>query len=866
MAQGSRAKSSTTGKAPAKRQTTKRSTAGKTKQESPILEQAITAVVSIDENNLVTFYNKSAELLWGYSAEEVIGRNVAMLVPPEMQSQHDSMVDANRTTGIDKIVGTSREVPVHRKDGSLRYGRLSLSKVPVGKKITYTAFVEDVTDQVQQREELQQIFAQAVDAVVSIDEQNIVTRFNPAAERLWGYDADEVLGKNVSMLVPPEMQSRHDGFVNANRTTGVDKIVGTSREVQFPRKDGTQVWGKLSLSRVKVGDSITYTAFVQDVTAEVERREEIKVLSLVANETSNSVVITDPLGRIEYVNPGFYNMTGYTLDDVVGKKPGDVLQGPLTDQDTVTRIRHALESRKPFYEEILNYRRDGSSYWISLAVNPVCNEQGEIYKFVSVQALIDETKRQQLEYTNKINAISRSQAVIEFTPEGKILGCNDNFERASGFSSEELIGKHHRMLVAAEEQATPEYQSLWNRLAAGEPYVAKIKRMTKSGDPMYLQASYNPIQDAEGKVYMVVKYASDVTELEREALMVADVLSESRQVMEAVAEGDLTQTVNGHFEGDCAVLQNAINSSVGKLRATLEQIVESSRNMGLSAQTVSQGNLSLSQRTENQAATLEETAASMEEMTSTIRSNAENLREADSLAEVAREKADTGGSVVAQAVHAMDEINDASKKIADIIGVIDEIAFQTNLLALNAAVEAARAGEQGRGFAVVATEVRNLAQRSAGAAKEIKELIKDSVTKVDEGSLLVNRSGETLTEIVASVQRVNEIIGRISVASQEQAEGVDQVNQAVSNMDQMTQKNAALAEEATSASMNMSSESESLNHLIGVFQLGQELEPQPSPAEFRAQPTPQPAATQAAPVQRPVPGAGGAAAEEWEEF
>ncbi|MEM9742367.1 MAG: PAS domain S-box protein [Pseudomonadota bacterium] len=861
-----RSSSTKTTRAKTPRKAAPRKATARKSVEQQVLEQAINAVVSIDENNCVTFFNAAAEALWGYSADEVLGQNVKMLVPLEMQPNHDGFVNANRTTGVDKIVGTSREVEVHRKDGSIKYGSLSLSRVEVGGKKLYTAFVTDVTAGVEQRQEIEQVFSQAINAVVSIDEHNVVTRFNPAAERLWGYAPEEVIGKNVKMLVPLEMQSNHDGFVNANRTTGLDKIVGTSREVPVFRKDGSQLWGQLSLSKVEVGGRITYTAFVTDVTEEVARREEIRTLSLVANESSNSVVITDAFGRVEYVNPGFEKMTGHTLDEVRGKSPGDVLQGELTDKETVARIGQRLTAQEPTYEEIVNYRKDGTPYWISLSIDPVFDSEGQLERFIAIQALIDDTKREQLESQYKLDAISLAQAVIEFEPDGTILAANENFCAATGYRLEEIQGRHHSMFCDNEFAQSAEYQGMWPRLASGEPISGKFERVRKDGSVLWLNAFYNPILNEYGKVSKIVKFASDVTELETERVMVDAVLKEASRVMGNVASGNLTDEVSGQYANECLMLQESINKGLTQLRETLAQVVTSTKSIELSAQTVTQGNLSLSQRTEDQAASLEQTAASMEEMTSTIRSNADNLKEADSLAGVAREKADSGGQVVSQAIHAMDEINTSSKQIADIIGVIDEIAFQTNLLALNAAVEAARAGEQGRGFAVVAAEVRNLAQRSAEAAKEIKELIKDSVTKVEEGSVLVNQSGETLTEIVDSVSRVNDIIGQISLASQEQAEGVDQVNQAVTRMDQMTQKNAALAEEASSASMSMSSDSETLTSLISFFQLGAEgATGAPRTAGPRVS---VPAANQErapAPTQRAA-GADFDTGEEWEEF
>ncbi len=347
---------------------------------------------------------------------------------------------------------------------------------------------------------------------------------------------------------------------------------------------------------------------------------------------------------------------------------------------------------------------------------------------------------------------------------------------------------------------------------------------------------------------------------------VVEPLKEGKRVMVALAEGDLTQSMKGEFNGEFAELRDAINASVTNLLNMVNDINESSGSISSGASEIATGNTDLSQRTEEQASSLEETASSMEEMTSTVRQNADNARTANTLASTAREQAQKGGEVVSDAVSAMSEINQSSKKISDIIGVIDEIAFQTNLLALNAAVEAARAGEQGRGFAVVAGEVRNLAQRSAGAAKEIKSLINDSVEKVDEGSKLVDESGKTLEQIVEAVKKVSDIIAEIAAASQEQSTGIEEVNKAISQMDEMTQQNAALVEEAASASESMEEQAKSMIELMDFFNTGQQAAPSAPTASARKAPhaSAAPAATNRRPAAKPSVSTGGD--DEWEEF
>ena len=296
-------------------------------------------------------------------------------------------------------------------------------------------------------------------------------------------------------------------------------------------------------------------------------------------------------------------------------------------------------------------------------------------------------------------------------------------------------------------------------------------------------------------------------------------LGEVGAVFSAVAAGDLTQQADATLPGQFGQLAADANGTVRQLASIVGQIREGSESIRTAAVEISSGNNDLSQRTEQQAASLEETASSMEELTSTVRQTADNARQANQLANGAADVAAKGGDVVAQVVKTMSEINTSSKKVTDIISVIDGIAFQTNILALNAAVEAARAGEQGRGFAVVAAEVRSLAQRSANAAKEIKQLIADSTQKVEEGTALVDRAGKTMSEIVTSVTRVTDIIGDISAAAQEQSAGIEQVNQAILHMDEGTQQNATLVEEASAAARSLEQQSQQLVEMVAAFQL-----------------------------------------------
>jgi methyl-accepting chemotaxis protein len=346
-------------------------------------------------------------------------------------------------------------------------------------------------------------------------------------------------------------------------------------------------------------------------------------------------------------------------------------------------------------------------------------------------------------------------------------------------------------------------------------------------------------------------------------------LNEAVSIAETVASGDLTSHIDGSGKDETSKLLQALKTMNDNLLNIVGKVRSGTDTIATASSEIASGNLDLSARTESQAGSLEETASAMEQLTSTVRQNADNARQANQLAVSASEVAVQGGSVVGQVVDTMGAINASSRKIVDIISVIDGIAFQTNILALNAAVEAARAGEQGRGFAVVASEVRSLAQRSAAAAKEIKTLIDDSVEKVDSGSKLVEQAGATMTEVVASVRRVTDIVAEISSASQEQSDGIEQVNQAITQMDETTQQNAALVEQAAAAAQSLQDQATTLTQVVSVFKLDNtRLAPQPTLRTVDITPARKPAKVAAAtpPKLKQTTSSKSSAEADWEQF
>jgi len=539
--------------------------------------------------------------------------------------------------------------------------------------------------------------------------------------------------------------------------------------------------------------------------------------------TSQAVIAFDMEGKILDANENFLRTIGYTLNEIKGQHHSMFVDARERGSSEYRTFWDKLNRGEYDAGQYKRIGKGGKEVWIQASYNPIKDVNGKNIKVVKYATDITEQKMRNADFEGQLAAIGKSQAVIEFELDGTIRSVNDNFASLMGYSNNEARGKHHNLLVDAATSSSADYRAFWAKLGRGEPEAGRFKRFAKGGREVWLQASYNPILDANGRPFKVVKYATDVTAQILMSQQLELAVAQTQTVVKAAIDGDLTARVpTTGKSGEIEALCKGINSMLETTTELVKRVKTAAAEVQTGAEEISKGNLNLSQRTEEQASSLEETASSMEEMTSTVKQTADNAGQANQLAMAARQQAEKGGAVVSSAVSAMGGINAASRKIADIIGVIDEIAFQTNLLALNAAVEAARAGEQGRGFAVVATEVRNLAGRSATAAKEIKALIQDSVAKVDEGSKLVDESGRTLDEIVNAVKKVTDIVAEIAAASREQSSGIEQVNKAVMQMDQTTQQNAALVEEASAASQAIVEQAQSLNGMIARYDVGGE--------------------------------------------
>ena len=534
---------------------------------------------------------------------------------------------------------------------------------------------------------------------------------------------------------------------------------------------------------------------------------------LSALERSLAIIEFNKDGGILRANANFCAAMGYSEAELKGQHHSIFVPAEYARSSEYSEFWSRLRHGEHDANEYCRIAKSGQEVWIQATYNPVLNSRGRVEKVVKVAQVTTEAKLKAADAASRMAAVDRVQAVIEFNVDGEILTANDNFLKVLGYRLDEIKGRHHSLFVDAVYAKSPEYAAFWRKLNAGEFVADEFERRAKNGSSVWIQASYNPIFDAAGRVAKVVKFATDVTGRVASVDQIAQGLAQ-------LAANKLTHRITAGVDPAFEKVKVDFNNAASTLQRTMESVKGAADGVEGGSSEIAQASSDLSRRTEQQAASLEETAAALEEITQTVKRTAEGAKQAADAASKARIEARKSGDVMRDAVGAMDEIESSSSQIGQIIGVIDEIAFQTNLLALNAGVEAARAGDAGRGFAVVASEVRALAQRSADAAKEIKSLISASSAQVERGAKLVGDTGKALGFIVDAIANIDALVGEIAASTQEQATGMVEVNTAVNQMDQVTQQNAAMVEQATAAAASLSSEASSLAQIIATFEIG----------------------------------------------
>lgn len=661
--------------------------------------------------------------------------------------------------------------------------------------------------------ELEAVFAalDKVQAIIWFDPKGNVLDANTNFLNTLGYTLDEITGRHHSIFV-------EDGYAKSREYTDFwDNLRnGEFMTGEFTRvsKNGETVYIEASYNPIvdTAGNVVKVVKFAIDVT-ETKLRASDANGQITAICRSQATIEFDLQGNILDANDNFLSVMGYARDEVVGRHHRIFVEPTYTQSDDYAAFWRDLSSGKFVTAEFKRKNKAGEDIWIQASYNPILDLKGRPYKIVKYATDITEQKRASVDNAGKIDAISRSQAAIEFSIDGTIIDANKNFLDTFGYNTDEVKGKHYGMFVHPEYANSERFTQFLKELGAGEYKAAEYKRFAKDGSLRWLQASYNPILDMDGIPSKVVMYATDITPWKAELQVIIDSLI-------SLSKGDLNHRLAESGSRDFAEMRVAFNETLDKLSEMVGDINFESGSILQDSEAIASSAADLSRRCELQAATVEETSAAMEEMSSTVKSNAQNANVATAAAKNASEFAEQGGAVVSDAIAAMSNIEAGSAEVRKIIEVIDVIAFQTNLLALNAGVEAARAGEAGSGFAVVASEVRALAQRASESARDISELIETSENQVAEGAGLVKKTGEALSEIVSAVSSVSTSIDEIFTASTEQATGVTEINQAMSEIDTTTQRTAAISEESTAAAASLEQRATALRDLVSFFQVG----------------------------------------------
>ncbi len=449
---------------------------------------------------------------------------------------------------------------------------------------------------------------------------------------------------------------------------------------------------------------------------------------------------------------------------------------------------------------------------------------GKPFKVVKFASDITASKVQNAEYEGKINAIGKAQAIIEFNLDGTILTANENFLKTLGYSLNEIKGQHHKMFCEPEYVKSADYERFWKKLNTGEFDTGRYLRFGAHDKKVWIQATYNPILDANGKPYKVVKFAVDITkqvELEQAVKLKAE--EDQRKVddllktVNAAADGNLTTEVTVLGTDALGQLGNGIKKMMTDLRSVISRVVNSANSFGTSSKSIAEKSNSVATGAQSLGATVEEMNASIEEFTASIASIAENTKKANELAKVTQKEAEVGSMAIAKSVEAMELINKSSEDISEIIKVISEIASQTNLLAFNAAIEAARAGEHGLGFSVVADEVRKLAERSSQATKEISKLINESVKRVGQGSEISKQAGEAFGKIVTGIEKTTQSIAEVTIAADEQSEAAKGISSSIQHIASESEKSAQASESIAGSTQGLVSEADDLNKTVSKF-------------------------------------------------
>ncbi|UOA26435.1 methyl-accepting chemotaxis protein [Pseudosulfitobacter sp. DSM 107133] len=648
---------------------------------------------------------------------------------------------------------------------------------------------------------------EASHAIARISSERKILSVNDNFCKYLDLDEGDIIGKDYEQIVrKKDLQSPEYAEIWQHMAKGMPY----NRIMPRLNKQGDEIWFDATYTPIAKADGThDYTILAtREITAMHMRRRDNRS-QVDALKRSMAVIEFDLSGNILTANKLFRDTMGYSADELVGKHHRIFMPPDEVGTKAYEAFWKRLEKGTSESGQVKRIGKNGKVCWLQATYETLLDPEGRPFKVVKYAFDITAARDLEADANAKVEAIQKVQAVIEFDPTGKILNANDIFCDTMGYERSELIGRMHSIFMESDSANSPDYAAFWESLRRGEAQEGAFERIGKNGRTVYIRASYNPIKNAAGEVVKIIKFAVNTTPYIRTADAMQAGLS-------SLAAGDLTIRLTedlGEFDDIRVQFNNAVERLDSVLAGVLRQALEVTQEVA----SISTGMNDLSNRSERQAATLEESAAALEELTFSVKSATDMTHDTSKQVQEAKEQSERSSVVVGDAISAMNVIAESSQSISRITSVIDDIAFQTNLLALNAGVEAARAGEAGRGFAVVASEVRELAQRSSEAAREIAKLIEDSKRQVGRGVDLVGQAGESLRSIDATVTDIRDSILHIASAAVEQSSGLHEMNSAVSDLDRAVQQNAAMAGESSSAVQVLQAGVDSMTRDVGYF-------------------------------------------------
>ncbi|WP_103257312.1 methyl-accepting chemotaxis protein [Tabrizicola aquatica] len=653
-------------------------------------------------------------------------------------------------------------------------------------------------------------------AIIWFDPDGTIRDANDLFLKATGYDRAEILGQHHRMFMPTG-QAEHRDY----QQFWADLRAGKALSGTFQRcaKGGSTIWLEASYNPLPGPDGriAGFVKFATDVTPRINQALEAQGVRDTIDR-SQAVIEFDPSGKILHANDNFLRTMGYSLTEVVGRHHSMFLIDGTSDDPDYRDFWARLRAGEFHSGEFCRRTKAGQRVWLQATYSAIRGHDGQVAKVIKVASDVTAGKRAALEVAGKMAALERSQAMIEFDPQGRILWANRNFLDVMGYRLDEIVGRYHSIFMPEGEADRPAYAAFWSDLREGKFSRSEFQRKARDGRVVWIMATYTPILDADGKVYKIAKFATDITA--RKAGLAAISVA-----LDRLSAGDLTCRITEAVGEELEPVKADLNSSIDRLAELLGQVSRNAQTVREVTTRIDRAAAELSSRTDRQAHTLDRASQALRLMAGTTDETRARTAGASDLAATAKRDADSTSGVVMDAVQAMAKIAESSSQISRIIGVIDEIAFQTNLLALNAGVEAARAGDAGRGFAVVASEVRALAQRSSVAAKEIATLIGLSAEQVRTGEALVNQAGESISAIQGAITDFHHRMLELADVAADQSRRLEDVAGAVRDSDQVTQSNAAMVQETADTTAAMSQAAEVLLTCIQGFRLADATQP-----------------------------------------